>query len=395
MYQPIGDVQSHEIAYVEALCRWNHPVQGFIPPEEFIAIAEQMGLIPQITDFVFNEGCAQLARWREAGITIGLAVNVSGREFADINLVERVQKCLRQYDIPAHLLTLEVTETEIMADLGAATKVLYALSDLGVKLGIDDYGTGYSSLQYLHTLPVNELKIDRSFVTNLPSEDSNRIIVQSSIQMAHNLGLYVIAEGAEDELTCAMLAEARVRLHPGVLPVQAPEGGRPPGVDPRGSQARVRTRDHHPRLQGCGAHADVEVRLTAPPARTRLRAQCRRAPDGPRPRGTAGEAEAPAPHLPARLPRPLRRPRHRPRRRRGHGVGVHSHERRRRHHRHPPDHHAAEHRTAGARRAPRPALRHPGPQRHRGAARHESRRREHDSVHHPEGCPQGRAHLQR
>ena len=208
MYQPIGDVRSRDIAYVEALCRWNHPVQGFIPPEEFIGIAEQMGLIPQITDFVLNEGCAQLARWRDAGITIGLAVNVSGREFADINLVDRVEKCLRRYDIPAHLLTLEVTETEIMADLGAATKVLYELSARGIKLGIDDYGTGYSSLQYLHKLPVNELKIDRSFVTNLPNEASNRIIVRSSIQMAHSLGLYVIAEGAEDELTCAMLAEA-------------------------------------------------------------------------------------------------------------------------------------------------------------------------------------------
>lgn len=208
MYQPIGDVQSRQITNVEALCRWNHPVQGFIPPEEFIGIAEQMGLIPQITDFVLDEGCAQLARWREAGITIGLAVNVSGREFADINLVDRVEACLRRYDIPAHLLTLEVTETEIMADLGAATKVLYELSARGIKLGIDDYGTGYSSLQYLHKLPVNELKIDRSFVTNLPNEASNRIIVRSSIQMAHSLGLYVIAEGAEDELTCAMLAEA-------------------------------------------------------------------------------------------------------------------------------------------------------------------------------------------
>ena len=208
MYQPIGDVRSRDIAYVEALCRWNHPVQGFIPPEEFIAIAEQMGLIPQITDFVLNEGCAQLARWREAGITIGLAVNVSGREFADIKLVDRVEECLRRYDVPAHLLTLEVTETEIMADLGAATKVLYELSSRGIKLGIDDYGTGYSSLQYLHKLPVNELKIDRSFVTNLPNEASNRIIVRSSIQMAHSLGLYVIAEGAEDELTCALLAEA-------------------------------------------------------------------------------------------------------------------------------------------------------------------------------------------
>ena len=241
------------------------PGQGFIPPEEFIGIAEQMGLIPQITDFVLNEGCAQLARWREAGITIGLAVNVSGREFADINLVERVETCLRRYDIPAHLLTLEVTETEIMADLGAATKVLYELSAKGIKLGIDDYGTGYSSLQYLHKLPVNELKIDRSFVTNLPNEESNRIIVRSSIQMAHSLGLYVIAEGAEDELTCAMLAEAECDF------IQGYYLSKPQKADDlqewilSGAQARVRAVDPDPRLGGRGAHAHDQVGLTRPP----------------------------------------------------------------------------------------------------------------------------------
>ena len=131
MYQPIGDVQSSEIVQVEALARWNHPVQGSIPPEEFIGIAEQMGLIPQITDFVLAEGCAQLARWREAGITIGLAINVSGREFADVNLVERVDKHLRPNDLPPDLLTLEVTETEVMADLTQASKVLDQLSALG------------------------------------------------------------------------------------------------------------------------------------------------------------------------------------------------------------------------------------------------------------------------
>ncbi len=208
MYQPIADVQTKEIVQVEALCRWNHPVQGSIPPEEFIGIAEQMGLIPQITDFVLAEGCRQLAHWREAGIHIGLAINVSGREFADVTLVERVAKHLRQYDLPPDMITLEVTETEIMADLAQASKVLDQLSALGIKIGIDDYGTGYSSLAYLHRLPVQELKIDRSFVTNLPNEASNRIIVRSSIAMAHSLGLRVVAEGAEDELTCAMLAEA-------------------------------------------------------------------------------------------------------------------------------------------------------------------------------------------
>ena len=213
-----------------------------IPPDEFIRIAaEQIGLMPQISEFVLNEGCAQLARWREAGITIGLAVNVSGREFADINLVDRVEACLRRYDIPAHLLTLEVTETEIMADLGAATKVLYELSARGIKLGIDDYGTGYSSLQYLHKLPVNELKIDRSFVTNLPNEASNRIIVRSSISDG------ALARALRDRRRGGGRAHlrhagrGRVRLHSGLLPVQAPEGRGPPGVDPGRRQARVRT----------------------------------------------------------------------------------------------------------------------------------------------------------
>jgi diguanylate cyclase (GGDEF)-like protein len=208
MYQPIADVQTRQIVQVEALCRWNHPVQGAIPPEEFIGIAEQMGLIPQITDFVLSEGCRQLAVWREVGIKIGLAINVSGREFADVTLVERVATHLREHDLPPDILTLEVTETEIMADLAQASKVLDQLSGLGIKIGIDDYGTGYSSLAYLHRLPVQELKIDRSFVANLPNEASNRIIVRSSIAMAHSLGLHVVAEGAEDELTCAMLAEA-------------------------------------------------------------------------------------------------------------------------------------------------------------------------------------------
>ncbi len=208
MYQPIADVRTRTIIQVEALARWTHPVHGAIPPEEFIGIAEQMGMIGQITDFVLSEGCAQLSRWREAGIDIGLAVNVSGREFADDTLVERVAGHLRAHHIPPNALTLEVTETEIMSDLTQATEVLDQLAGLGIRIGIDDYGTGYSSLAYLHRLPVQELKIDRSFVTNLPNEMSNRIIVRSSIAMAHSLGLSVVAEGAEDEVTCAMLADA-------------------------------------------------------------------------------------------------------------------------------------------------------------------------------------------
>ncbi len=208
MYQPIADVRSRSIVQVEALARWNHPVHGAIPPEEFIGIAEQMGLISQISDFVLSEACGQLAKWRQAGIDIGMAINVSGRELSDGSLVDRVSRHLRAHDLPPDVLTLEVTETEVMSDLTQATLVLDQLADLGIRIGIDDYGTGYSSLAYLHRLPVQELKIDRSFVTNLPNEMSNRIIVRSSIAMAHSLGLSVVAEGAEDEVTCAMLADA-------------------------------------------------------------------------------------------------------------------------------------------------------------------------------------------
>jgi diguanylate cyclase (GGDEF)-like protein len=207
-YQPIADVKSGSFVRVEALARWNHPVHGFIPPDEFIGMAEQMGVISQISDFVLSEACAQAAAWRRNGLNLGLAVNLSGREFADPGLVERISRHLEENQLPPESLTLEVTETEVMADLSQVSVVLDELAALGISLAIDDYGTGYSSLAYIHRLPVQELKIDRSFVTSLPRESSNAIIVNSSIAMAHSLGLKVVAEGAEDEATCSMLAEA-------------------------------------------------------------------------------------------------------------------------------------------------------------------------------------------
>ena len=169
------------------------------------------------------------------------------------------------------MLTLEVTETEVMADLAQASKVLDQLSGLGIKIGIDDYGTGYSSLAYLHRLPVHELKIDRSFVTNLPNEASNRIIVKSSITMAHSLGLHVVAEGAEDELTCAMLADAELRLHSGLLPVPPQKADDLQEWLLGGAQARVRPDRGDPGLRGCGHDAPVQVRLTHPGRRQRRR----------------------------------------------------------------------------------------------------------------------------
>jgi predicted signal transduction protein with EAL and GGDEF domain len=208
MYQPIADVGSGRVERVEALVRWNNPVHGPVSPEEFIGNAEQMGVINQIGDFVIAEACAQLTAWRQAGIGIGLAINLSGHEISEPGLVDRIAAHLKANNVPPGALTLEVTETAVMADLEQVSMVLDELAALGIGIAIDDYGTGYSSLAYIHRLPVQELKIDRSFVTNLPNESSNAIIVHSSIAMAHSLGLSVVAEGAEDGVTCAMLAEA-------------------------------------------------------------------------------------------------------------------------------------------------------------------------------------------
>ena len=207
-YQPIADVATGKVIGVEALARWYHPEHGSIPPEEFIAIAEQMGLASRISDVVLAQACAQAAAWRRSGFDIGVAVNMSGGELTDRDLVERVTRHLHTYDLPAEVLTIEVTETQVLSDLVHKTSILDELTGRGVRVSIDDYGTGYCSLAYLHRLPVHKLKIDRSFITNLATEDSNRIIVESSIAMAHSLGLRVVAEGAEDALTCALLADA-------------------------------------------------------------------------------------------------------------------------------------------------------------------------------------------
>ena len=208
MYQPIAGLVSGEVVRVEALARWFHPEHGQVPADEFIAIAEQMGLIGQITNFVLNEACGQAAQWHRDGLEIGLAINLSGRDLSDRSLVRKVTEHLATHGLPPSALTLEITETEVMADIGEASGVLGQLGDLGVRIAVDDYGTGYSSLAYLHRLPVNELKLDRSFVANVAADQSNSIIVRSSITMAHSLGLTVVAEGAEDEVTCAILADA-------------------------------------------------------------------------------------------------------------------------------------------------------------------------------------------
>jgi EAL domain-containing protein (putative c-di-GMP-specific phosphodiesterase class I) len=163
-----------------------------------VPIAEQSGLIAPMTRWVLTEALAQLARWRASGLDVTVAVNLSARSLLDANLVQDVRRCLRQAGVPASALVLELTETSVMADPGRSGEVLGELSALGCHLAIDDFGTGYSSLSRLKQLPVDEIKIDKSFVLHMASDVDDATIVRSIIDLARNLGLTAVAEGVED-----------------------------------------------------------------------------------------------------------------------------------------------------------------------------------------------------
>ncbi len=192
---------------VEALVRWKHPVHGSIAPGAFIPHAERTGLIGALTLEVLDQALAQAAAWAAAGTPTQVAVNISARNLLDRGLPESVAERLKRWDVPATSLELEITESTIMADPERALAVLEELAAMGVHLTIDDFGTGYSSLAYLKRLPVTTLKIDRSFVTSMLEDDQDALIVQSTIDLARNLGLWVVAEGIEDEATRLALAE--------------------------------------------------------------------------------------------------------------------------------------------------------------------------------------------
>ena len=203
-YQPMVSCSTGLLVGVEALVRWQHPVHGFILPDSFIPIAEDCGLIVSLGDWVLEEACRQAALWEgrlPAGQTLHLSVNLSAQQLHDPDLVNRVQ-CV----LPPHLangesrqvlLALEVTETTLVRDTEQTADVLQRLDDLGVQIGIDDFGTGYSSLSYLKRFPVSSIKIDQSFVAGLGVDPDDRSIVTAVVQLAHNLGLTVVAEGVE------------------------------------------------------------------------------------------------------------------------------------------------------------------------------------------------------
>ena len=204
--QPQGRLSDGQVVRVEALARWHHPELGNVSPDEFIPVAERSGLIGPLTTYVLDSALAACAHWRATGHDIGVAVNLSARSLQDADLVDEVDRLLRRHGVPAHRLTLEVTEGSVMADPARAVALLHRLRDLGVRLSVDDFGTGYSSLSYLKRLPVQEVKIDRSFVTPLREGGEDVAIVRAIVDLGRHLGLEVVAEGIEDTVTWNLLA---------------------------------------------------------------------------------------------------------------------------------------------------------------------------------------------
>jgi EAL domain-containing protein (putative c-di-GMP-specific phosphodiesterase class I) len=206
-YQPKVDVGTGFVVGAEALVRWQHPGRGLIQPDDFIPLAEQTGLIRPMTQWVLRSALRECARWHAAGHELTVAVNLSVRSLLDEGLALEVAAMLRESGLPASVLELEITETTAMVDPLRSLVVLGELHALGVKLSLDDYGTGHSSLSYLNELPVDTLKIDRSFVTTMDTSNQGATIVRSTIDLARNLGLEVVAEGVETERAWRILGE--------------------------------------------------------------------------------------------------------------------------------------------------------------------------------------------
>jgi predicted signal transduction protein with EAL and GGDEF domain len=204
-YQPKVELATGRAVGVEALARWQHPSLGAVPPDEFVSVAEQTGLIRPLTELVLVAALVQCARWRREGRRLRVAVNLSTRSLMDLELPELVERLLERAGVPATDLILEITESNVLGEHGRAADIIDRLRLLGVELSIDDFGTGHSSLTYLKHLPVSEVKIDRSFVSNMVNDSSDAAIVASTIGLAHRLGLRVVAEGVEDADTVAAL----------------------------------------------------------------------------------------------------------------------------------------------------------------------------------------------
>jgi len=214
-YQPKIEMYSGRVVGTEALLRWNHPVRGYINPDDFIPLAEQTGLFRPLTRFVLERATRQCMAWKQKGFEITTSVNLSTLNLHDTTLLDQIRGLLSKLDMPAPCLTLEITESDIMIDPVRGREILNQMNRMGVLLSIDDFGTGYSSLSYLKQLPVSELKIDRSFVLEMAQNENDETIVRATIDLAHNLGLHVVAEGVENQSTWKMLRSMRCDIAQG------------------------------------------------------------------------------------------------------------------------------------------------------------------------------------
>jgi len=197
-YQPKVDMASGQITGVEALLRWTHPDLGVLPPAQFIPLAEETGLIVPIGRWVLKEACAQNMAWQRCGLRpVSMAVNLSPRQFVDEHLLQDIDEALAASGMSAVLLQLEVTESMVMRNVSRAVKVLDAIQRRGIRLAIDDFGTGYSSMSLMKQFPIDTIKIDRSFVRDLPDDSEDKAIAQAIISMGKALGMTVVAEGVE------------------------------------------------------------------------------------------------------------------------------------------------------------------------------------------------------
>jgi len=206
-YQPRVELATGDVHAVEALVRWDHPERGLLSPGEFLPLAEHTGMIRPLTRYVMDAALADCAGWAQEGLRPGVSVNLSARDLLDADLPREVESLLSKHGVDPTLLEVEITEHTILTDPERARIVLERLRDLGVRLSIDDFGTGFSSLGQLKRLPVDVLKIDRSFVLNMEHDDNDDVIVRSTIELGHNLGLRVVAEGVETQETWGRLAQ--------------------------------------------------------------------------------------------------------------------------------------------------------------------------------------------
>jgi EAL domain-containing protein (putative c-di-GMP-specific phosphodiesterase class I) len=216
-YQPQFDLNSNTLVGVEALLRWKDPEKGLIPPSEFIPVAEESGLIIPLGKWVLKEACLQMKRWKDMGLSgFRVSVNISPLQFSQENFYDILKEIIDETQIDSRDLMLEITEGILMDDVEETRKKLNMIKALGCKLSIDDFGTGYSSLAYLRKFPIDELKIDKSFVLDLVYPD-NASIVKTIISLAENLNLDVIAEGIEDNLQRDFLLKNKCNMMQGYL----------------------------------------------------------------------------------------------------------------------------------------------------------------------------------